>query len=237
MFKRFLLLIYFFMNQYLTNQEVKLKRIKRIALWLGSVAIVAGSVWSIIALNKTSQDSVLGTQISGSDHIFGNPEGVVELVEYSDFQCPACAAASPKVNQLLVDFEGQIKFVYRHFPLTSIHSNAAPAARAAEAAGMQGKFLQMADLLFANQDVWAHMPDATGLFTDYGVQLGLNSDQFQRDMRFKDIEAKIENDLKSGLDDNVNATPTFFLNGKKITTPATYEGFKALIQKAIDDKE
>jgi protein-disulfide isomerase len=225
------------MNQYLTREEIKRKRTKRISLWAGSVALVALSVWGVIALNQASQGSVLGEQISGTDMIFGNPNGIIELVEYSDFQCPACAAESPKVNQLLVDYKDQIKFVYRHFPLKSIHPNAEPAAKAAEAAGVQGKFMEMGDLLFKNQSSWASSPNPTGLFVDYATQLGLDMDKFQKDMRSDDIRTKINREYQSGIDAGVNSTPTFFLNGEKITNPATYEGFKQLIEEAINEKQ
>jgi protein-disulfide isomerase len=225
------------MNQYLTREEVRRRKTKRISLWVGSMALVVLSVWCVVALNKASQGSVLGEQVSSTDRTFGNPQGIVELVEYSDFQCPACAAASPKVSQLMVDYKDQIKFVYRHFPLKQIHPNAEPAAKAAEAAGVQGKFMEMADALFKNQDRWKNSPNPTGLFTDYAKELGLDTDKFQKDMRSADIETKIERDYQSGVQTGVNSTPTFFLNGKKIATPATYEGFAQLIQEAINEKQ
>jgi protein-disulfide isomerase len=224
------------MNQYPTRDEIKRRKIKRVALWVSSATLVVLSILGVIALNQTGQGSVLGEQISATDRIFGNPNGTIELVEYSDFQCPACAAASPKVNQLLIDYKDKIKFVYRHFPLKSIHPNAEPAAKAAEAAGVQGKFMEMGDLLFKNQSSWKDSPNPTGLFVDYATQLGLNTDDFQRDMRSDDIKTKINRDYQSGIDGGVNSTPTFFLNGKKIANPATYEGFKQLIEEAINEK-
>jgi protein-disulfide isomerase len=223
------------MNQYLTRAEVKQKRNKSIILWSASVLLVALSVLGIIALNKASEGSELGGQISATDGVFGNPAGKVELIEYSDLQCPGCAAASPNVKRLLADYP-ELKFVYRHFPLKSIHPNAMAAAKAAEAAGVQGKFLEMTEILFINQNAWKDSPDPGGLFLDYAQRLGLDTDQFARDMRSKDIEAKIESDIRSGLGAKVNGTPTFFLNGNRIITPATYEGYKKLIDEAINEK-
>ena len=123
--------------------------------------------------------------------------------------------------------------MYRHFPLRNIHPNADLAARAAEAAGRQGKFWEMHDLIFEHQKEWADQKDARELFVQYAQSLNLDIEQFWVDVDSSEIKDKIDIDSKSGLNFEVNATPTFFLNGEKLQNPRNYEEFKSLIQAAI----
>ena len=116
-----------------------------------------GATWGMAQLASSgSKPALLTSAVSDSDWVKGNRSAPVVLVEYSDFQCPACAASAPLVKQLTEEFGNKIAFVYRHFPLPQ-HKNAYPAAQAAEAAGKQGKFWEMADLIFANQTKWENL--------------------------------------------------------------------------------
>lgn len=155
------------------------------------------------------------TKIVLSDRTKGNENSKIELIEYSDFQCPACGAYYPYVKQITEEFLGQVRFAYRHFPLRQ-HKNAELAGRAAEAAGKQNKFWEMHDLLFENQQTWSNSDKAEDIFTAFAAKLDLNVEKFGADINSKEVKDKIADDLKSGLSIRVNATPTFILNGKML---------------------
>ena len=140
------------------------------------------------------------------------------------------------MEQLKQDFADDLLVVKRHFPLTNIHDNAIPAARAAEAAGRQGMFEEMADMLFQNQDEWKNEANAQPLFESYGTSIGLDLDQFRADLSDPAIEARINRDLDVATALNLPGTPAFFLGGKQIPTP-TFEEFPALIQSEVDAME
>ena len=126
----------------------------------------------------------------------------------------------------------QVQFAYRHFPLSQ-HKNAKLAATVAEAAGKQGKFWEMHDLIFQNQSDWSEEKNAAVIFAKYAQEVGLDLAKFQTDIASEEIKAKIENDYKSGVKAGVNSTPSFFLNGEKITNPRNYDEFKNAILQAL----
>lgn len=165
----------------------------------------------------------------------GARDAKVTLVEYSDFECGACAAYYPIVQALLEEFGAKVQFVYRHFPLRQIHASAEYAARASEAAGKQGKFWEMHDLLFEKQSEWSAVYSGTTIFEEYASVLGLDVARFANDMTSKEVGDKVERDYASGLKSGVNSTPTFFLNGKKIATPRSYAEFESIIKQALDE--
>ena len=154
------------------------------------------------------------------------------LLEYSDFQCPACGVYFPIVKQLLEDHPDDVRFVYRHFPLRSIHAKAQLAGQASEAAGLQDKFWEMHDILFERQSVWVN-GDHEELFVSYAQELGLNVEQFKNDLESPDTKNKVDGDYLSAVGAKLNSTPSFFVNGRKITNPRTYEEFKILINEAL----
>lgn len=187
--------------------------------------------------NKSSGSS----SASATKHIEGQGKSGVTLVEYGDYQCPFCGEAYPVVKQVENQFADQIYFQFRNFPLTNLHQNAFAAARAAEAAGMQGKFWQMHDLLYENQNQWSSSSNPSTLFDQYAKQLGLNVTKFQKDYQSSKVNDAINADIAAGNNLKVNATPTFFLDGKQITLtpsdPASVNAFKQQIQDAISQKE
>lgn len=188
--------------------------------------------------DKTSGQSTSSVNIiSSSDRVLGNKDAKVTLVEYSDFQCPACGAYYPIVKQLNLEFAGRIQFVYRHFPLTQIHANANLAALSAEAAGKQNKFWEMHDIIFENQSKWSGEKNAKDLFVEYAQKLNLDVEKFKNDLDSDEVQEKVANDYQSGIRLGVNATPTFFLNGTKLQNPASYEAFKKLLEEAISQAQ
>jgi protein-disulfide isomerase len=148
--------------------------------------------------------------IQDTDHITGNKDAPITLVEYGDFQCPHCGRAFPIIKNILENLEGNLLFVYRHFPLSKAHPEARMAAVAAEAADRQGLFWEMYNVLFENQRQLKN--DA---IMRYAGMIGLNLEQFESDIQDEALHKKVENDFMSGLKSGVNATPTFFVNGIK----------------------
>ncbi len=224
------------------NQQLASKRkinAGKIFFWLIILAIIGATVWGAVYLAKKNPNPTtpgeLGTvpEILAGDHGKGNINAELTLIEYSDFQCPACAAYYPMVKQLVEEYKDQILFAYRHFPLSSIHKNATLAAQAAEAAGLQKKFWDMHDLLFENQASWSAQLRPTKTFISYASQLGLDTVKFEADLTSAEVIKQVEKDYESGLAAGINATPTFALNNKIIANPRSLEEFRTLIDQAI----
>lgn len=156
----------------------------------------------------------------------------VTVVEFSDFQCPACQAAQPVVKQVLTDYQGRINFIYRHFPLTQ-HKNAFAAALASEAAGEQGKFWEMHDKLFDTQENWELSDKPTEVFEGYAQELELDIDKFRADRDSRELSDKIKRDTGDALALGVNSTPTFFINGIKTPGVLSYSDFKSKLDSEL----
>ena len=179
-----------------------------------------------------------GTDGSGSsqvsNHTVGAGKGGVTLTEYGDFECPACKSYFPIVQEIKKTYGDEIKFEFRHFPLVQIHRNAMLGSRAAEAAGKQGKFFEMHDLLYQNQDAWSKTNTPNTVLDSFAQQLGLNADKFKTDMASEFTLATINADIKAGQALGANSTPTFAINGKKIDkNPQSLDEFKKLIDEEI----
>ncbi|HCO68676.1 MAG TPA: disulfide bond formation protein DsbA [Dysgonomonas sp.] len=155
----------------------------------------------------------LRVPVTDKDHVQGSPDASIELVEYGDYQCPYCGKAYYEVKKIQEEMGGNLKFVFRNFPLISIHKHALNAAVAAEAAGDMGKYWEMHDIIFENQQA---LDDAD--LVKYAGEIGLDEEEFKSMFSDKKYEAKIEKELEGGLRSGVNGTPSFFINGKK------YEG-------------
>lgn len=207
---------------------------KRIFTWGTFILIIGLITWGMIAAaNKAEKESAGMAPVDAvaeNDWVKGNASSTITLIEYSDFQCPACAAYYPLIEDFISKDSDKFKFVYRHFPL-SIHANAMHASKASEAAGIQGKFWEMHSLLFVNQNSWATSTTPKTVFEGYAKDLGLDLEKFSADYDLPEIAEKIDNSMKSGVKAGVNSTPSFFLNGKKVS-PQNYEQFKKLIDEA-----
>jgi len=167
------------------------------------------------------------------DKVKGNASSTVVIMEYSDFQCPACRSYYPIVRQIVQEFGSEITFVYRHFPLTSIHPNAEFAARAAEAAGKQGKFWEMHDLLFEKQEEWAGASDIVTVFQNYAKLLTLDIEKFNLDWRSKEVKDFVTAQRIHAVKAGLQGTPSFFINGVQIQNPTSVEAFRLLIKQAL----
>lgn len=220
--------------QDLKVQELKKRKNKKILSFVIALIIGLGFVWFVtLPSSNTSVDFSEILQLNAQDWTKGNEEADVVLVEYLDFECEACGAYFPIVKQLSEEFSDDVLFIARYFPLSS-HKNSMTSARAVEAAGKQGKYWEMHDLVFENQSSWGERssPDAT-IFEDFAQQLGLDMERYKDDVNSEEVGDRISSDQDSGNQLGVNATPTFFLNGEKIQNPQGYEAFKALLEQAI----
>ncbi len=177
------------------------------------------------------------SSVQASNHVQGKGTTGVVLVEYGDFQCPACGAYYPIVKQVKQKFGDQITFQFRNFPLIQIHQNAMAAHRAAEAANKQNKFFEMHDMLYERQKSWEQVTNPMPIFESYAQELGLNVGQFKSDVSSSAINDIIQADIREGQALKATSTPTFVLNGKKLdTNPRDFESFSKLIEDAIKAK-
>ena len=166
------------------------------------------------------------------DHIKGNPNASVTLVEYSDFQCPACASFQPVVNELMAQYGENLKFEYKHFPLP-IHNFAQQAAVATEAASQQEKFFEFHDALFSKQEEWSTSATPQVFFSQYAEELGMDVDKFKAHQNSSVLRDAVRADLNEARELGLTGTPTFFLNGERMQFE-TFEEFIRQIALAID---
>jgi len=215
-----------------------------LSIIVATILILVGIVFFFSKMDSSSSsDSNSSTPVSqenqkllevvSDDYIKGNKDASVTIVEYLDFECEACGAYYPLVKQLAEEFKNDVRFVNRYFPLPG-HKNGLPAALAVEAAGKQGKYWEMHNILFDNQKNWGEKqsPDPA-IFEGYAKQIGLNMDQFKKDVGSNEVKERVNRDKNSGTKLGVSGTPTFFLNGEKIPNPKTPEDFKTFINAAI----
>jgi protein-disulfide isomerase len=215
-------------------------KLKKILTWGGFVVVIALIVWGLIDANNkaagitnSSAQVTLNNPVTSSDWTTGSSTAPVTLVEYGDFQCPSCGAFYPVVKQLLAaEGPSRVYFAFRNFPLPQ-HPNAMIAAEAAGAAGLQGQFWAMHDMLYANQNDWVNLPDPTSVFEGYAAKIGINTAQFLTDLKSPDVYNRVISDLKQAEQNNLDYTPTFFVNGVRIDNPDSYADFKQLIDNAI----
>ena len=214
---------------------------KKIFLGIGIITLllIAGSVWFMSKTLNPSAELVIvdsAVLVKEDSHILGGESAPVTLVEFSDFECPACGASAPAVKKLLATYPDQIQLVYRHFPLDSIHKYARLAAYAGEAAGLQGKFWEMHDILFAQQAQWSKADDAEAIFVSYAQELELDVEKFSQDMDSQEVKDRVDQGVTDGNLAKVQATPTFFINGQKVTGIGSPQ-FNELLEVALAESE
>lgn len=197
---------------------------------LGIIALVFGGVIWLSVSNQSSLDisDIDATKPTAAEerngniaeHTFGNPEAKVIIVEYGDYQCAGCATASPRIRAIVEEYGDKVGLVFRNYPITQGHPNAKAAAAAAEAAGLQGKYWEMHDLIYKNQSSWvnANISDRTEVFAGYAELLELDKTKFSNDLSLESINKKINFDLALGKAQGVTATPSFFIDNEEIST-------------------
>lgn len=208
-------------------------------LLFGGIFLFTKDGSSSPASKKISPDILVpsGTYVTGGivNGVYqeASKTAVLTLVEFGDYECPACSAYSPLTKQILSEFAGKINYSFRNFPLSQ-HKNALVSSYAAEAAGLQGKFWQMHDKLYESQSEWAISSNARETILGYAKDMGLNMTQFAIDIDSGKVKDKVTKDLGDGNLIGINSTPTFYINGVKVANlPANYEGFKKIIEDAL----
>jgi protein-disulfide isomerase len=167
-------------------------------------------------------------------HILGSPTASVTVEEFADFQCPTCASVHNLMKQITSTYGNRIKFIFRAFPLVQIHDKAYDAAVAAEAAGMQGKYWDMQNMLFVNQKNWAASTDHRKLFADYAGQIGLDVEKFQNDILGIPAKSRVDAELQRARSLRVSSTPTIYVNGVQIPfDQVTMEGMRRIIDAEL----
>lgn len=204
----------------------------------GIIAIVILIFVGIFAFtgNKDSGSSNKNKGATLTQHVEGQGKSGVTLVEYGDYQCPFCGQAYGPVKQAVIDLQDQIHFQFRNYPLVNAHQNAFAAARAAEAAGLQGKFWEMHDALYQSQDQWSSLSDPTNFFNQLAQQLGLNVTQFKTDYASSKVNDLINADTAEGNKMKIKGTPAFFINGKATELPYSKgpAAVEQVLKNAID---
>lgn len=200
--------------------------------WIIFIVIAVVTLGGLVLLTRQEKvdvadvdpsKAVSQTETAIGDQVYGNKSSEVVVIEYGDFQCPGCGAAYPQIKTIKEEYKDQIAFIFRNYPLTTIHPNALAASTAAEAAGLQGKFWEMHDKLYENQNAWSSIDASkrTGVFTDYAKDIGLDTDKFATDLKDPKIAAKIRRDQAFGKKLNVDSTPTVYLGSEKLSAEVT----------------
>jgi protein-disulfide isomerase len=206
--------------------------------------IIAGAYSSGTPSNTASSTFVATTApaITSADWTEGNPSAKVSLIEYGDFECPACGEYFPVVQQLVQNYSSTVLFVFRNFPLTTIHPFAEIGAQAAEAAGLEGgvaKYWAMNNLLYTNQQQWSTNSALTPAqvlsqyFDGYAQSIGLDVNKFNADVSATSVLDKIQTDVNGGTAAQIDHTPTFFVNLQQIPNPTSPQDFENTLNAAI----
>ena len=202
---------------------------------IGAVMVFAliGGVWfyrsrkpSIVLITKGGVPGAQPPQVIGPN----TPHVTIE--EFGDFQCSPCGKVHPVLKKVEEDYGSRVAIVFREFPMTQLHANALEAARAAEAAGLQGAFWQMHDFIYDTQEMWSNWRDVRSVFARQATIMGLDPKRLRRDMDSAEVQQRIAADQQRGQSLGVVGTPTFFLNGRLIT-PEELEHLRELIEAAL----
>lgn len=220
------------------REEVKQYRSRSIKKWTKItifMLLLAVSIGGFVWYGATRPVVPTGElfSVKSDDWTKGSQSAQVTLIEYLDFECEACGQYYPLVKRLSEEFKDEVTFVTRYFPLPG-HKNSQTSASAVEAAGKQGKYWEMHNIVFENQNSWGEKPAPTPkVFEGYAEKLGLDMVKFKKDIDSEEVKNRIDRDKSSGTKLGIQGTPTFFLNGEKIQNPRGYEDFKTLVQSAI----
>jgi protein-disulfide isomerase len=196
------------------------------------IVIVAGlAAGASLFLGKRTEPRPV---LDASAHIRGSRTATITLVEYGDYECPPCFRNEGIIRRLLEKYPNTLKFEFRHFPLMGPHPHALAAAKAADAAGQQGKFWEMHDVLMTSREQWSRVSDVEPFFIDQAKLLGLDVNLFRESFRAPETEQRILKQRALAEASGIGATPTFLINDRKIEpTPENFEGFDSLIVEEL----
>jgi protein-disulfide isomerase len=197
------------------------------------VVLVLVGIFAFSGHNDSKSSSSKSSSTKPTQHIEGQGKSGVTVVEYGDYQCPYCGEAYPVIKEAVTNLDDQIYFQFRNFPLQNVHQNAFAAARAAEAAGLQNKFWEMHNALYENQNQWSSLSNPVPFFDKLAKQVGLDVDRFKTDYVSSTVNNLINADMAAGTKLGVQATPTFFVDGKQ--TDLQYGKGAATVEQIIKD--
>ena len=190
-----------------------------------------------VAAVTMSREQTVAAQATDSVHARGSADAPVTLEEFGDFQCPPCGRLAGSLQEIEKDYGARLRVIFRNFPFAT-HEHAREAAYAAEAAGLQGHFWEMHDLLYREQANWSKTKDVQPLFTSYAGMLGLNLDRFKTDMSSEKVKEKVESDQNRGEALGVKNTPTIFINNQSVPpTSLNLIALRAAIDAALREKK
>ena len=203
---------------------------------IGVLVVVVGGMIGLFALANSGSDGPAPkgskTVVRADSHKTGS--GSVQLVEFGDYECPACGAAYPTIKQIMKDYDGKVTLYFRNFPLVQIHKNAMMGAEAAESAGAQGKYWEMHDALYDNQKEWGELSstDAETKVLGYAKNLELDTDKMKSDIDSEKYKQVIQQDMADGNALGIDSTPTIYVNGVK-TQDYQYSTLRDAINAAL----
>jgi protein-disulfide isomerase len=216
--------------------------------WIIFSVIIIGIITALILLSNGSKTDLSGvdafavqkaTKQDGNigDHVFGKADSKVTLIEYGDYQCPPCGSMYPIVKSTTEEYKEHLRYIFRNFPIPELHPNARAAAASAEAVGLQGKYWEMHNRLYETQSDWSDLSinERGAFFENLAKELGIDINKYKSDLAKSDLTKKIDYDISLGRESGVDATPTFFLNGKKLDASAysSEDKFKQTIKDAL----
>lgn len=217
---------------------------------VGSLVLVIGI--AVFFSNSSSSTSAPGSQAQNFDEVEPSPEedvlaearnsmgpedAAVTIVEFSDFQCPACRAVSPLIKQVTTQYPEDVRFVYRHLPLVSIHPYAQLAAQASEVAAEENLFFEYHDLLFERQPEWSRLSSASQVedaFVEYAGELGIDTDSFRERINAEDVRERVTNDVIDTQSLRLTSTPTLFVNNRRVPAPGQ---LPQIVESLLEDSQ
>ncbi len=212
---------------------------KKFIIAIGIVTVILVVAGALILGKQKPPEAQSGDKIDQAQLLkdpkngIGDPNAPVQIVEFGDFQCPACGAAYPIMHDLIAKNQNKVYFVFRNFPL-SVHPNAQITSKAAEAAALQGKFWEMHNMLYEKQNEWATSQNPKEILAGYAKSIGLDVDKFNNDL--DKVTGQVNSDYEMGNKFGVSSTPTFFINGQKYPGVQQEGQLQALIDQLSQGK-
>lgn len=220
-----------------------MKALKPLIVIVLAVAVAAGAaVYLSRQPDQPAEASTDALPEHAAEGVLKKPEGIhfrgpgtakVTLVEFGDYQCPSCGAYHPLVKELLSRYPKDLRLEWHHYPLISIHPNAMAAAMAVEAAGEQGRYWEMHDLIFENQPQWAERPNPEPDFLSYASRIGLNQNAFMQATRSPALQDRVLKDVIAAREAKLEGVPTFFIDGKRLEHKYSIDYFVQTIDEHL----
>ena len=210
-------------------------------IFIGGVFLFSKGSNSTVSNTKVNssllipQNAIATSGFANGIYLPATTSATVTLVEFGDYECPACGVYSPLVKQLLTEFAGKVTYVFRNYPLAQ-HKNAPITSYAVEAASLQVKYWEMHEKVYATQSEWSNLSDPKDLLIGYAKDFGMDTTKFTSDLTSTSVKDKVKSDTNDGNTIGITQTPTFYLNGQKITLEGSYDQLRSLVQNALLNK-